>query len=193
MNTSTRRRSTLAAFLVTLAAIGLCSTQRVTAEQESPTESAKPKRTFAVYAKIILPKKTPAEGKHPVVESWIAKKLKKKGKTELRAVTDWIRLPGEGERARQVWSATYDGKRWGCPVVGSCHLGKGKKAGKLVADMGGWTPVFPEIKGATLNAEVGDRRIAVVEDGIAYVALYVGVRETKDGPASEPVSETGAP
>jgi len=51
----------------------------------------------AVYAKVLLPVKAPAEGDHPAVESWIARKLRKRGATEFRAVTGWVRLAEKGE------------------------------------------------------------------------------------------------
>ena len=40
------------------------------------------KPTQSVYAKIVLPMNTPADGKQPLVESWVARKLRKRGKTE---------------------------------------------------------------------------------------------------------------
>ena len=132
----------------------------------------------SIYAKIILPVKSPLEGSHPIVESWIAKKLHKRGKSKLRAVTHWVRLAEKGEKAIDVWNAKLDGKYWGCPVNGKVAERTGD--GKITVNLSGWSPGRHEIKGQTLAAEIGRRKIAVVdtgegdERGIAYVALFVG-------------------
>ncbi len=131
-----------------------------------------------VYAKIILPVESLREGSHPIVESWIARKLLKRGKSDVRAVTHWIRLAEKGEKTTRVWDAIVDGKGWGCPVVG--RVVERTRDGKIKVDLSGWSPGAPEIKGQTLAGEIGSRRIAVVdtgegdESGIAYVALFVG-------------------
>ena len=132
----------------------------------------------AVFAKIVLPMKSPNEKSQPVVESWIARKLRKRGATQLRAVTNWVRLAGKGEHVRHVWNATLDGKGWGCPVVG--RVAERTADGKIEVELSGWSPVGARIKGQTISAEVGSRTIAVVdtgggdENGIAYVAFFVG-------------------
>ena len=131
-----------------------------------------------VYAKIILPVESRREGSHLIVESWIAKKLLKRGKSDVRAVTHWVRLAEKGEKNTHVWNAIVDGKGWGCPVVGS--VVEHNKDGKIKVELSGWSPGVPEIKGQTLAAEIGRRKIAVVdtgegdESGIAYIALFVG-------------------
>lgn len=95
----------------------------------------------------------------------------------------------EGEQTH-FWNATVDGKSWGCPVVGSFVE---TKDGKIKVHLAGWGLFPPKVKGKTLSAEIGNRRIAVVDtgrvdqdgkpdqSGIAYVALFVGpaVPETK--------------
>ena len=135
-------------------------------------------RRTTVYAKIILPVKTPRGGSHPIVESWIAGKLLKRGKSELRAVTHWVRLAEKDEKAIDVWSATLDGKYWGCPVNG--RVAERTRDGKITVDLSGWSPAQPEIRGQTLTAEIGRRKIATVDtgegddSGIAYIALFVG-------------------
>lgn len=132
----------------------------------------------SVYAKIILPAKPLREGSHPMVESWIAKKLLKRGKSDVRAVTHWVRLAEKGEEATSVWNAVVDGTGWGCPVVG--RVVERTKNGKVKVELLGWSPGGAEIKGQTLAAEVGRRKIAVVDtgqgddSGIAYIALFVG-------------------
>lgn len=137
----------------------------------------------AIYAKVILPMKEPDSGKNPVVESWIAEKLRKRGQTELRAVTPWIRLAEKGEKNAPVWDAVVDGKGWGCPVGGRVKERTGD--GKVKVSLPGWAPVALKVKGTTLPAEVGSRGIAEVEDGKAYVALFVGLPAP---PASEDAS-----
>ena len=130
-----------------------------------------------VSAKIILPVESPREGSHPIVESWIAKKLLKRGKADVRAVTHWVRLAEKGEKITRVWDATVDGKVWGCPVGSVVER---TRDGKIKVDLLGWSPGGPEIKGQTLVAEIGRRKIAVVDtgegddSGIAYIALFMG-------------------
>ncbi len=132
----------------------------------------------SVYAKIILPVKSLREGSHPMVESWIAKKLLKRGKSDVRAVTHWVRLAEKGEEDTSVWNAVVDGKDWGCPVVG--RVVERTEDGKVKVELLGWSPGGAEIKGQTLAAEIGRRKIAVVDtgqgddSGIAYIALFVG-------------------
>lgn len=131
-----------------------------------------------VYAKIILPVKSLREGPHPSVESWISKKLIKRGKSNFRAVTRWVRLAEIGEKDTDVWNAIVDGKGWGCPVVG--RVVERTKDGRVKVELLGWSPGGAKIKGQTLAAEIGRRRIAVVDTGkrddsrIAYIALFVG-------------------
>ena len=119
-----------------------------------------------------LTMKEPAEGEQPLVESWIARELRKRGKTEFRAVTAWVRLAEEGEEITHVWNAMVDGKGWGCPVVG--RVIKRTTGGRVTVSLTGWAPVLLKVKGTTLSAETGSRRIAVVDHGKAYAALFVG-------------------
>jgi hypothetical protein len=149
-------------------------------------DDAKPSATRPVYAKIILPMRAPAEGTQPVVESWIARNLEKRGHTELRAVTDWVRLAEPGEEIAHVWNATLDGKTWGCPVVG--RVLERTADGRVKVLLHGWSPVVPEIRGQNLPDEIGSRRIGVVDTGSgddsgrAWIALFVGPPPT--GPRS---------
>jgi hypothetical protein len=137
--------------------------------------------------------KEPVEGEHPPVESWIARKLRNRGETELRAVTQWVRLSEEGEKEAHIWSATVDGKGWGCPVGG--RVIRRTADGKVKVRLPGWSPVGAEIKGGVLSAETGSRRIAVVDtggvdqSGRAYVALFVGpppAEARRDGTSGNP-------
>lgn len=139
-------------------------------------DDAEPEEKYGVYAKIVLPMKLPAAGTCPVVESWIAKKLRKRGNTELRAVTDWIRLTEQREAS--VWDATVDGKTWGCPVLG--RVMERTKDGQVKVRLTGWSPAALDIEEWTVPDEMGSRRIIEIETGAAdgsgraYVALFVG-------------------
>ena len=124
-----------------------------------------------VYAKIILPTTARQDADHPVVESWISDDLQHRGVEHYRAVTDWVRLPEPGEGGKEVWSAVLDGKRWGCPVVGS--IDRNAADGRVTPHLAGWSPILYELKATTLPAETGTRHIAAVEDNIAYVALLI--------------------
>ena len=114
--------------------------------------------TQGVYAKIVLPIKAP-DGKQPWVESWITKKLRKRGRTEYRAVTHWVRLAEIGEESADIWSASVDGKHWGCPVYGRVVE---RTDEKVKVSLDGWAPFPTRVKGTTLPADTGSRRIAVV-------------------------------
>jgi uncharacterized protein (TIGR03067 family) len=129
--------------------------------------------------------KTP-DGKHPSVESWIAKKLRKRGKTEYRAVTHWVRLAEKGEESADIWSASVDGQHWGCPVDGRVVE---RTDGKVKVRLDGWAPFPTRVRGTTLPAETGSRRIAVVADGIAYVALFVGPPLTAEASSRQPIAK----
>jgi hypothetical protein len=146
--------------------------------QEVPVDSI-PFGKNSIYAKIILPVKEPEKGKHPVVESWIAKKLKKHGNTDLRAVTGWVRLAEEGQDIARIWDATLDGKIWGCPVTG--RVVERTVAGRVKVHLSGWAPFVLKVKGTSFQAETGSRKIAVVDDGRAYVALFVGPPPVESG------------
>jgi hypothetical protein len=139
----------------------------------------------AVYAKVLLPVKAPAEGDHPAVESWIARKLRKQGATEFRAVTGWVRLSEKGEGSTRIWDATLDGERYGCPVGG--QVSERSVDDKVQVTLSGWAPFPPTIQGNSLPAEIGSRTIAVVDagriDGVkSYVALLIApALQTKSG------------
>ena len=65
-----------------------------------------------------------------------------------------------------------DGKGWGCPVDGK--VVERTADGRVEVELSGWSPVEAEVKGQILPDEIGSRRIAVVDSGVAYVALFVG-------------------
>ena len=140
---------------------------------KEPTPDSRTGNTSCtVYAKVLLPVQFEGNGSYPVVESWIAKNLRRRGTTELRAVTHWVRLAEKGEQTIPVWNATVDGKGWGCPVDGK--VVERTSDGRVKVELSGWSPVGAEVKGQILPDEIGSRRIAVVDSGVAYVALLVG-------------------
>ena len=154
----------------------------------------------AVYAKVILPVKAPAEGDHPSVESWIAQKLRKLGATEFRAVSGWVRLADRSEDRTDIWDATLDGEHYGCPVDG--QVSERTADGRVHVTFRGWAPGAPRIKGNSLLAEIGSRTIAVVDtgrvDGVkSYVALMIapaiqtklGEQDGADQPVTAPESK----
>ena len=128
--------ATLLILVLSLTA-GHASTVR--GRQESAADDSKPSRTNSIYAKIVLPIKEPAEGEHLLVESWIAEKLWRRGETEFRAVTAWVRLAEEGEEITHVWNAMVDGKGWGCPVAG--RVIRRTTGGRVKVSLTGYQPV----------------------------------------------------
>ncbi len=139
------------------------------------TAGSPPHDEFIVYAKILLPGKAPAQGQQ-TVESWIAREIQKLGAPEIRAVTGWVRLPKGEERSTTIWNGVLDGKGTGCIVDG--HVGSSNADGNVRVTLSGWAPFPPTIEGDSLPAEIGSRRIAVVNtgrvDGVkSYVALMI--------------------
>ena len=132
-------------------------------------------KTNAVYAKVMLAVKALANGDQPAVESWIARKLQKRGATDSRAVTDWVHL-AEGADSTNVWDATLDGELSGCRVDG--QVGERTADGKVHVTLSGWSPFGANVRGNTLPDEIGSRGIAIVDPGRAdelksYVALMI--------------------
>jgi hypothetical protein len=137
--------------------------------------SGEPEETGAVirnrvYARIILPMKPSRDNRQPV-ESWITEQLTALGKKDIRAVTDWVCLPEQGEENAHVWDAVVEDKHWGCPVV--AHPVERLKNGTIRVNLTGWAPFPLEQSGMSLPDEIGSRTIAVVDDGKAYVVILV--------------------
>ncbi len=157
--------------------------------------------TNAVYAKVILAVKALDDGDQPLLESWIAKELRKRGATDLRAVTDWVRLTDGGE-STSVWEAKLDGQLSGCPV--DAQVGERTADGKVQVTLSGWSPFGANVRGNTLPDEIGSRGIAIVDPGRAdevesYVALMIapalqtnaaGERDGARQPVNAPESKT---
>lgn len=118
------------------------------------------------------------------VEQWIRQTLKKQRQTQLRAMTQWVRLPPGELDSTPVWDATVDGRHWGCPVGGAHQI---LPNGRCQVELTGWTPVGAQLRGNVIPMEPGCRTIAKVgfehgspDDGgasqfelLAYVAIIV--------------------
>ena len=79
-------------FLASIAAVGALAVvpYAVKAQKPTPEKGALPKSN-QVYVKIILPIDPAARDKdRPVVESWIAEQLKKRGQSKFTAATAWV-------------------------------------------------------------------------------------------------------
>jgi hypothetical protein len=157
----------------------------VKAQKATPEKGAPPKSN-QVYVKIILPTEPATPDKDlPVVESWIAELLKKRGQSKFAAAAAWAPLvgKGEGEGFTRVWYGTPDGKPWGCPVSGQIVE---RADGRIKVRLDGWRP-GPTPVTVSLTDETGSRAIAAVEQleteqGMPYVAVLIGP------PAEEPAA-----
>jgi hypothetical protein len=137
-------------------------------QKSAPKKEARPKFN-PVYVKILLP------ADRPVVESWIAEHLKKRGQSKFIAVTPWVPVVGTGkifDKATDVW----DG---GCRVFASITE---RKDGRIKLFFGGWLPFSADVT-VSLTDEPGSREIAVGElrdpekgkmTPFAYVAVFIG-------------------
>ena len=147
----------------------------VEAQKATPKKGALPKSN-QVYVKIILPTDPATRDKdRPVVESWIAEQLKKRGQSKFTAATAWVPLDVKGEEATTVWyGRLYD-------EVEICSVG-GKIAeradGRIKVSLDGWGPDLVEVT-VSLTDEPGSRAIAAVEElkteqGLPCVAVLIG-------------------
>ena len=97
----------------------------VKAQKPTPKKGALPKSN-QVYVKLILPNDPATRDKdRPVVESWIAEQLKKRGQSKFTAVTAWVPLVDKGEKLAfptEVW----DGDR----VAAGIHAHPGASPGR---------------------------------------------------------------
>lgn len=143
----------------------------VKAQEPTPKKAAQSKSN-QVYVKIILPTDPAARDKdRPVVESWIAEQIKKRGESKFTAATAWVLLVETGEKIEDptlVW-------RGGCLVHGQIVERKG---GRLKVFLGGWGPDSVGVT-VSLADEAGSREIAAAEQdkteqGVPYVAVLIG-------------------
>ena len=81
----------------------------VEAQKPTPKKGALPKSN-QVYVKIILPTDPATRDKdRPVVESWVAEQLKKRGQTKFTAATAWVPLAVKGEKF-ELPTTVWDGR-----------------------------------------------------------------------------------
>ena len=85
-------------FLASIAVVSALAVVPYAGEAQKPTpkKGALPKSN-QVYVKIILPTDPATRDKdRPVVESWIAEQLKKRGQSKFTAATAWVPLAVKG-------------------------------------------------------------------------------------------------
>ncbi len=145
--------------------------------QESPPQKGALPKSNQVYVKIILPTDPATRDKdRPVVESWIAEQLKKRGQSKFTAATAWVPLAVKGDESKRVWNGSLDGKQWACPVAG--HIFE-RADGRIKVRLDGWAPFSGVGVTVSLPDEPGSREIAAVErattePGLPYVAVLIG-------------------
>jgi hypothetical protein len=91
----------------------------VKAQKWTPTKGALPKSN-QVYVKIILPTDPATRDKdRPVVESWIAEQLKKRGQSKFTAATEWVPLAGKWDEpgSREIAAVVQAKTEQGLPYV----------------------------------------------------------------------------
>jgi hypothetical protein len=87
-------------FLASIAVVSVLAVvpHAVKAQKPTPKKGALPKFN-QVYVKIILPTDPATRDKdQPVVESWIAEQLKKRGQSKFTAATAWVPRVVKGEK-----------------------------------------------------------------------------------------------
>ena len=169
-------------FLASIAVVSALAVVPYAVEAQKPPQKkdALPKSN-QVYVKIILPIDPAKRDKDlPVVESWIAEQLKKRGQSKFTAATAWVPLAVKGEESTRVWYGTLDDKQWGCPVAG--HIAE-RADGHIKVRLDGWSPGYAKVT-VSLKDEPGSRAIAAVEEvkwapGLPYVAVLIGLPPEK--------------
>jgi hypothetical protein len=160
-------------FLASIAVVSALAVVPHAVEAQKPTtkKGVTPKSN-QVYVKIILPgEMATRDTDRPVVESWIAEQLKKRGQSKFTAATGWVPLVYKWDEGTSVW----DGKGWGCPVGGDIPE---RADGRIKVLLSGWGPGYAEVT-VSLTDEPGSREIAAVEEakteqGLPYVAVLIG-------------------
>jgi hypothetical protein len=165
-------------FLASIAVVSVLAVvpYAVEAQKATPKKGALPKFN-QVYVKIILPTDPATRDKdRPVVESWIAEQLKKRGQSKFTAATGWVPLDVKGEEATSVWDGRLDEKHCNCPVFADIPQ---RADGRIKVFLNGWAPVPGHGVTVSLTDEPGSREIAAVErskteQGLPYVAVLIG-------------------
>ena len=147
----------------------------VKAERPPPKKGTQP-NSNQVYVKIIWPiDSATGEKDRPVVESWIAEQLKKRGQSKFTAATAWVPFAVKGQIGHRVWDGRLDEKQTACPVQAEIVE---RAKGRIKVRFLGWTPGAEEAT-VSLTDEPGSRAIAAVEEakteqGLPYVAVLIG-------------------
>lgn len=147
----------------------------VKSQEPTPKKAAQPEAN-PVYVKIIMPTDpVDRDQDHPVVESWIAEDLKKRGQAKFTAVTGWVPLDLSPFEATDVWGGGKLDNTLYCPVGADIPE---RAEGRIKVLLVGWTPGGARAT-ASLADEPGSRAIAAVErhkteQGMPYVAVLIG-------------------
>ncbi len=157
--------------LLLSALMGMQARPVIAAKKPAASDSKPP----AVYVKIVLPKKARPDGKKPVVEPWLVKKLQKLSKGEFRAITGWVRLAEGRFESTNVMDSGVEGEWKGCPVGGEVVR---SSKGVLTVSLTGWSPVGDHVEVTFSKPTSGSMQIGTVEwrkDEIAaFAVIHVG-------------------
>ncbi|MFN3158701.1 MAG: hypothetical protein ACE37I_05260 [Rubinisphaera brasiliensis] len=132
--------------------------------QTAPPESTARERFNQVFVKVIVPvtARTPKQD-GPVVESWVAKQLKKQGVSEYFAITDWVPvcdgLLADDVIDNDVWDGRLAGEHVYCPIGGDIPE---RKNGRVLVQLRGWLPTGVETN-IRLADEPGSRAVRPVQ------------------------------
>ena len=154
---------------------------------QAPPAASTERQSFSqVFVKVIVPvtSHTPMQD-GPVVESWVAEELKKRGETKYFAVTHWVPvcdgLLADDVVNNNVWDGRLGGTHRYCPVGGDIPQ---RENGRVLVWLSGWTPGGGEVN-ITLPDEPGARTVEPVQfaagkerkpvriEGFPYVAVIV--------------------
>src|SRR5260370_19995033 len=147
-------------FLASIAVVSALAVVPYAVEAQKPTrkKGALPKSNH-VYVKIILPTDPATRDKdRPVVESWIAEQLKKRGRSKFTAATGWVPLVEKRFESTPEWDGRLDDKQCNCPVDGDIP---GRADGRIKVLLKGWAPFGAGVT-VSLKDEPGSREIAAV-------------------------------
>lgn len=157
--------------------MGTLTLANIAVRAEEPTpEKAAQSECNQVYVKIIMPV-DPADDQtdRPVVESWIAEDLEKRGQVKFTAVTRWVPLDLFPFEATDVWRGGKLDNALYCPVSADIP---DRAEGRIEVFLIGWSPGGADVT-VSMNDEPGRRAIASVdemktEQGTPYVAVLIG-------------------
>jgi hypothetical protein len=133
--------------------------------------------------------KDPADGDkdRPVVESWIADDLNKRGLAKFTAATGWVPLDLSPIAGTDVWDGKLGDKQLYCGVAADIP---DRAEGRIKVLLHGWGPAYAEVT-VSLTDEPGSRAIAAVEAmkrerGMPYVAVLIGPPYEELAAATDP-------